>query len=332
MPVRALRTRDGLRFGRVLAGLLWVTGLVACGDDDNPKPGDASTDSAVDSGGGNFIPRRDASVVAPVDPIMECDLQGASTCREGLVCDVIVRLFEGDTQLTIYTGCVAPQRERGLGDPCDSDVTAGTPYQTEGLRDLVFRDQCGPGLVCAPDPKVRGATSCQPTCSTGRFGTDAFLCEDKKSFCVGSGPFQEFCRPSEGCSVSDQTGCPQGLNCYLRPTDDGEGFLGVCFPPAEKPLADGAACDAYNACRVGSSCNGPLSKAPVDWMQPDYKCRASCSKSGTVTPVDEGDGGMDDGGTAPAPAGCGSGSKCVAFAASGLDVSTITSPPYGQCE
>lgn len=309
-----------------------MAGLVACGDDDNPKAGDAATDAAVDAGGGNFIPRRDASV-APSDPIVECDLLDPSTCREGLVCDVLVRLFAGETQLSIYAGCVTPQRERGLGDPCDSDVTAGTPYQTEGLRDLVFRDQCGPGLVCAPDPKIRGATSCQPTCSTGRFDGRAILCEDKKSFCVGSGPFQEFCRPSDGCSVTEQTGCGQGLNCYLRPSDDGAAFLSVCFPPAEMPLADGAACDAYNACRVGSSCNGPLSKAPIDWTQPDYKCRAACSKPGTVAPVDEADGGTDDGGTAPAPSGgCGSGLKCSSFAASGLDVSQINPPPYGQCE
>lgn len=313
-----------------IATIASITFAVSCGDDEDPKAGDAATDGAVDSGGGNFIPRRDASV-APTDPIIECNRFDPNTCPNGLVCDVLVRLFAGEDQLSIYSGCVTPQRERGLGDPCDPDVTVGTPYQTEGLRDLVFRDQCGPGLVCAPDPKIRGATTCQPSCSTGQFDGTPWMCEDKSSFCVGSSAFREFCRPSDGCSVSDQTGCGSGLSCYLRPTDDGTGFLSLCFPPAQMLLADGAACMAYNACRPGSSCSGPLNKAPIDWLQADYKCRPSCSMDGTVPQSDEGDAGAEDGGAAPAT-GCGAGKTCRSFAASGLDLAPTKTPPYGQCE
>lgn len=311
-----------------MAGVLSVA--VACGDDDNSKgPGDASADAAVDAGG-NFIPKRDASV-APSDPIRECDRFDPSTCPAGLVCDVIVRLFSGEDQLSIYTGCVEPARERGLSDPCDPDVTSGTPYQTEGLADLVFRDQCGPGLTCAADPKVRGATSCQPACSTGQFGDNPSMCEDKKSFCVGAGAFREYCRPSEGCDVSAQTGCPSGLGCYLRPSDDGGGFLSVCFPQATMTIADGTACMAYNACRPGSSCNGPLTKAPAQWVQADFVCRASCSANGTLTAGADADAGADDGGPG-AGAACAAPKKCNTFAATGLDLSAIEDPPYGQCD
>jgi hypothetical protein len=334
MPVTALCVRDGLRIGRVLTGVILMTGLLgtlACGDDDDKKGGgDASTDAAVDAGG-NFIPKRDASV-APTDPIIDCDRFGPNTCPTGTVCDVVVRLFAGEDALTIYTGCVEPTRERGLGDPCDPDFTAGTPYQAEGLTDLVFRDQCGQNLICAADPNVRGGTSCQPACATGQFDDNPSLCEDTKSFCVGAGAFREYCRPSEGCDVTSQTGCPSGLGCYLRPSDDGGGFLSVCFPPAAMTIADGSPCQAYNACRPGSSCNGPLTKALSTWEQADYVCRASCLANGTIA-GDEGDAGTDDGG-----AGTGSGSacaapkKCNAFAATGLDLSSIETPPYGQCD
>jgi hypothetical protein len=330
MPVTALCIRAGLRNGRVLTGVLVMAGLVACGDDDTSKgPGDASTDAAADSGG-NFIPKRDAAVVQ-TDPIRACDRFGATMCPAGLTCDVLARLYVGDTGFTPYTGCVEPVRERGLGDPCDPDFTTTPPYQVEGLTDLVFRDPCGPNLVCAADPKSRGATSCRPSCSTGRFGDNPSLCEDTASFCVGSDPFFEYCNPSDGCDVIAQTGCPTGQNCYLRQSDDGVGVLSVCFPPAMPATADGAACNAYNACRRGSSCNGPISKAPSTWAMADFVCRPACAASGMTVANDDGDAGADDGGTSTG-SGCTAPLKCSAFAASGLNLSSIQTPPYGQCE
>jgi hypothetical protein len=330
MPVIALSTRAGLRSGRVLSSVLVMVGLVACGDDDSPKgPGDASTDAAMDAGR-NFIPKRDAAV-APTDPIRDCDRFDPNSCPAGLTCDVLIRLFAGQTGPSIYTGCVTPARERGLGAPCDPDFTTTTPYQTEGLTDLVFREPCGPNLVCAADPKSRGATSCQPACVTGQFQDNPVLCEDTASFCVGvDTQYLEYCHPSDSCNVTAQTGCPLGQNCYLRATDDGTGFVSVCYPPAMPVIADGAACNAYNACRPGSSCNGPIGKAPSEWVKADYVCRPSCAANGT-TVVDDGDAGADDGGAGTAT-GCPAPKKCSSFAASGLNLSPIQIPPYGQCE
>src|SRR4051795_12541767 len=105
MPVTALSARGGLWIGRVLSGVTLMTalmtaltGLVACGDDSSTGPADAATDAAVVDAGGNFIPKRDASV-APTDPIIDCDRFGPDTCPAGLVCDVVVRLFAGEDQL-----------------------------------------------------------------------------------------------------------------------------------------------------------------------------------------------------------------------------------------
>jgi hypothetical protein len=331
MRVFGLCTGDGLGIGRALIGACVFVGLVACGDDDTPSKPDASTDGAVEAGP-SFIPKRDASV-APTDPIRECDrFDPASSCPVGQTCDVLVRYFAGEGQPSIYSGCVKTVRERGLGDPCEPDFTTTTPYQTEGLTDLVFRDQCGPNLICTADPKIRGGTSCQPSCSSGPAGDAQMLCNDPKDFCVGgmSRPFREYCRPSDSCDVLAQSGCPKGLNCYLRLRDDGAGFLSVCFPPAPMPLADGATCNDYNICRLGSSCNGPLSKAPSQWAQADFVCRAACAADGSTAGGGDGDAGSDDGGTASG--GCGSGRKCSSIGASGLNVSTISTPPYGQCE
>ncbi|HKP59349.1 MAG TPA: hypothetical protein VJV78_21645 [Polyangiales bacterium] len=315
----------------------WIAGcciaLGACGDDDGdkPKPDDGGVDASTDSGG-NFIPRPDASV-ATTDPIRTCDRFDPNSCPSGQTCDLIARVVtdsSGQQGLSVYTGCVDKARERGLGDPCDPDFTTTPPYRTKGLTDLVFRDQCGPGLICGSDPKVRGGTSCQPMCSSGAFEAPV-LCSDPKSFCVGSDQFMEFCLPSDGCDPTYQTGCPTGQACYLRPKDDLSGFLSVCFPPAAKLLADGAACNAYNVCKPGSSCNGPL-RLPLDqWQQKDLACRPSCTADGVVPNAEQdSDGGADDGGTATG--GCPSPTKCAPFSKSGLDLAGISKAPYGQCE
>jgi hypothetical protein len=320
-------------FGRKTFRLasVWMVGcsiaLGACGDDEKPAPSsEAGVDASTDAGG-NFIPRPDA-MVATTDPIRMCSRFDPNSCPSGQVCDFIARLFPGEDGLTPYNGCVQKTRERGLGDPCDPDFTTTAPYQTEGLTDLVFRDQCGDGLICGADPKVRGGTSCQPICSGGL--TEApVLCADPKSFCVGS-EFQEFCLPSDGCDVTYQTGCKAGQACYLRPKDDLSGFLSVCFTPAATLVADGAPCEAYNACKPGSSCNGPL-RLPLDqWQQKDLLCRPSCTAEGVVPNAEDIDAGSDDGGMSSG--GCPGATKCAPFGKAGLSLEGITKPPFGQCE
>lgn len=158
--------------GRVVIGAWVLLSVTACGDDDAKSDAgpDGSTDAGTAGSGGNFIPRRDAAV-AERDPIRQCDLADPASCPAGETCDVLVRQFAGEQALTIYAGCATTTAERALGDPCDPDFSATPPYQTPGLTDLVFRDQCGPDLVCGPDPDARGAGSCRPACHLGRAGS-----------------------------------------------------------------------------------------------------------------------------------------------------------------
>ena len=265
--------------------------------------------------------------MAGTDPIRECDRFDQNSCPPGQTCDVLVRVFEGTNQLSIYSGCVKTTQERGLGDPCDPDFTGTTPYQTEGLTDLVWRDQCGPGLVCAPDAKIRGGSTCQPNCVSGFIEEDPtppVACEDPDSFCVPYDIFREACRKSDGCDVVKQTGCRPGFGCYLRVRDDGTGFTSVCFPQPEETTRDGAACQSYNACRPGSSCNGPLRKSLAQWEPMDLVCRPACGGPGMPAGITD-DAGQDDGGVADS---C----SCFPFSQSGLSTSGIPNPPYGQCE
>lgn len=319
MPVGSL--------GRAAIGAWVLIALIACSDDDPNMAPDASTDASTDGSagsGGNFIPRRDAQVQA-TDPIQVCDRAVPSSCPDGLVCDMLIRLFPGESQFTIYTGCLEPARERGLGDPCDPDITNGTPYTTEGLTDLVFRDPCGEGLTCGPDPMIRDGASCRPICQSGRANENRLACREPNTYCVGS-PLRESCIPAEGCDVTGQTGCRPGTNCYLRTNDTLDGFLAVCLPPQPELVPDGTACEYINHCQPGSSCLGPLSLPPTRWGQEmAFACRRGCTADG----ADEDAGVDDDAGVGGA---CPSGTSCSPFADTGLSLPGLSNPPYGQCE
>jgi hypothetical protein len=95
------------------------------------------------------------------------------------------------------------------------------------------------------------------------------------------------------------------------------------------PVANGAACQYLNDCEPGSSCWGPARVPPSRWTAAEFLCRRSCilgedgADAGEL--IDGDDGGVSAGGS------CGSGSECVAFDDSGLDLSTVNAD-LGQCE
>ncbi|HEY2733315.1 MAG TPA: hypothetical protein VGI70_04985, partial [Polyangiales bacterium] len=267
---------------RVL-GLLAKAGLVAlliaCGDDDSSH-GDAGTKmdaSARDDGGPTKIPRRDAAVSA-TDPIPSCDRADPNSCASGQTCDLVIRRAPTDMQFTVYPGCVGAHPERGLGDPCDATLTDGTPYTAPGLTDEVYLDPCGPGLICAPDRKVRGTSTCQPLCTSGEIGDSPIECQSNTALCIStSSGYVSFCRESERCDVAKQTGCNSGEGCYLLPTNDAQALLAVCWQKPDAPIADGKTCTDFYDCNPGSLCLGPVRIPPTRWMDTDLVCRPACS-------------------------------------------------------
>jgi hypothetical protein len=273
------------------------------------------------------IPRRDAQVSETPDPIAPCQRANPNACPAGEVCDLLIRRFAGQTQFALYTGCVAAARERAEGDPCNPDPSAGEPYEVEGLKDPVFRDVCGPGLVCAPNRKVRGAYSCQTSCSTGSLGDEPFACEDPTALCASSNSaVAEFCRKADGCSVEKQTGCQGGEACYLVPSDDTKQLLAFCSPdPGAQADADGQPCQALVSCKAGSVCLGPVNQPISAWTDTNMLCRPVCNGQDGQAPASDEDAGV--------PSGlCSATTLCKAFAESGLLLSSITAPPFGQCE
>jgi hypothetical protein len=227
-------------------------------------------------------------------------------------------------QFSIYTGCVDAQRQRAAGDPCDPHLTSGVPYSAPGLQDEVYLDPCAAGLICAPDRAVRGGASCQPACSSGLLGDSPFGCQSNTALCLSSGQFVEFCQESERCDVQKQTGCRPGEGCYLRPGTDGKSLLAVCRPLAEKPIANGEMCTGSYTCNPGSICLGPVHLAPTRWQDADIRCRPACSGGSDQ------DAGADD--DAGVRGNCRAPAQCAAFSESGLKLSSIPKPPFGQCE
>jgi hypothetical protein len=321
MPVAS-----SLRAVWVLPCLLLVCGIAACGDDDaTPKDagtGDAGSKHNVPDAGRMTIPKPDAQVPAN-DPVPACDRGAPNTCPSGEVCDAVIRRAAGDTQFTLYAGCVKDTPERALGDPCDPDLTDGQPYQTPGLVDEVYRDPCGVGLICAPDDNVRSGASCQPAC--GGFDTETPIdCTSTTALCFSAGQIANFCKEVEKCDVDRQTGCGDGEACYLVPSTDGKQLLSLCSPVDPMAVADGAACD-FLSCKAGSVCLGPVHKPITQWEMTDLLCRRACGR-----PVaGEDDAGTEDGGVGGA---CGKGTTCEPYSASGLSTALLPSPPYGQCE
>jgi hypothetical protein len=272
------------------------------------------------------IPRRDAQVSETPDPITQCERANPSACPAGEVCDLLIRRFAGQTQFALYTGCVAAANERAEGDPCNARLTSGEPYVAKDLKDPVFRDPCGPGLVCAPNRDVRGAFSCQKECSSGAIGDQPFGCEDPSALCIGT-EIAEYCYKTDGCNVEKQTGCRAGEACYLVPSEDQKQLLGLCWAEAQMPTADGVPGCSPITCNAGSVCLGPVRMPISSWTDTNVMCRPICNGESGQAPSASSD---EDAGV---PSGlCNASSRCEPYSASGLLLSSIPAPPFGQCE
>jgi hypothetical protein len=337
LDARSVRARASSWFRHLpLASVFLVgaLGVMACGGDDTSGTKTTPTDAGIGTGGtgtrtdggskagsgggqSQNIPRRDAQVAE--DPIAACDLESPS-CPSGDVCDVLLRRAAGATEFTVKAGCVKAGRERAEGDPCDLDPTNdGEPYMVAGLTEIVYREPCGPGLVCAPSSRIRGGYSCQRFCSA------KVPCPDATSLC-SKGPILPYCRKSDGCNAVKQTGCAPGEACYLVPSDDEKQLLALCVGTAATVTPDGTPGCAPNSCNPGSVCLGPVRMPISAWTDTNVVCRRLCNgEMGTAPATSDEDAGV--------PVGlCNETTRCEPYSASGLLLSSISSPPFGQCE
>jgi len=317
-------------FGSWFLGL--VLALSACGDDDDAAPdagaGAGESGTAASSGrGGNssMIPRPDAHVMVE-DPVPPCLLADPNGCKPGEVCDLVIRRAPGETRYTYYTGCIRAERQRAAGDPCDPDLTNGTPYTAPGLTDEVFYDSCGPSLTCAPNRAVRGAGSCQTLCSTER--GNGLPCEDENTTCFPATEISEYCRKNDNCDVGRQTGCVEGEACYLALNDYGTNYLALCSTPLQMPNADGTSSCAFLSCAAGSVCMGPVHLPLTRWTIEDLKCRPVCGPNSRT----DGDAGVEDSDGGVPRGSCSAQTQCEPYAESGISLKSLKTPPYGQCE
>jgi hypothetical protein len=325
MVQRALRLKRPK--ARTASFALCIALCAACGDDDVP----AGTDGGpgMDGGGlagrngGMVIGRRDAQVM-PDDPVPICDRSEPVPCAAGQKCHPVRRRAAGEAQYSLYTGCVEDTGGRALGAPCERFGGSSVRYRADGLEDELYVDQCDVNLVCSPNPKVRGASSCQPACIIG------LGCPSSDQQCVGPNEIEAVCREIDHCDPLTGSGCAAGLTCFLDLDGTGERAVTSCLPTQPEPLADGQPCNfGLGECRPGSSCWGPP-RLPVDrWVVENLLCRPSCS-SLIPNASDELDAGPaeEDGGIGGA---CSNGSACRELAGSGIDVALLPAG-FGQCE
>lgn len=327
---------------------LWVVvglaAVAAVGCTDEPRQdrgrGDAATDAGEDP---DLLPRRDGGVVEG-DPIPFCeDRYSPTACPAGMECDVIVTRPAGsadDVQFGITLGCIDTGDERLEGEPCVPWGGFATPIEAEGLTDEAYNDPCGPGLFCAPDPRVRGLNTCQQSCDTPGGPFPPRGCDSDAEYCSGRDWLQEVCVPGEDCDPRDPGACGAGMGCYVRFNHNESAALTVCLPVLPPPdpllptqpyaLEDGAKCTYINHCKAGASCWGPTTVLHSAWTAEDLLCRRSCEVS-----EGDADAGTDDDAGASGPGdedSCEGALTCVdlhdAVSVSYDEISVV----FGQCE
>jgi hypothetical protein len=320
-----LRITPALR-GGALSLAACIVLCAACGDDDMPA---SSMDGGtkMDGGpgvagrpGGGMIGRRDAQVMAD-DPVPICDRADPVPCAAGQKCHPVRRRAAGEAQYSLYTGCVEDTGGRALGAPCERFGGSTTRYRADGLEDELYVDPCDVNLVCSPNPKIRGASSCQPACIIG------LGCASSNQQCVGPNEIEAVCRDIDHCDPLTGQGCATGLSCYLDLDGTGTRAVTSCLPTPPEPIEDGQACNfGLGECRPGSSCWGPP-RLPTDrWTLENLLCRPSCESD--LVPEDSDAGVEDDAGIAGQ---CSNGSACRELVSSGIDVSWLP-VHFGQCE
>lgn len=226
---------------RTLLFLSLSLSLVACGDDDGGRPRDSGT--GTDSGmvtppvdGGGEV---DSGTTPPTDSGAGIDSGMISTgmCPAG-ACNV-----ESGAGCEAGEGCYFASVMEGM-DPAPVCAPAGTGGPGSSCTSV---NDCREGHLCIQT----GATTseCRKVCCDRDTSACAIgdICNAVTGFeLVG------VCETPSGCSVVNQTGCPDGQACVVIAGDGSSG----CRPDTGGTVMQGGDC-AEERCAAGFLCLGP---------------------------------------------------------------------------
>lgn len=239
------------KWQRGLLALVVAVTLVACGGDDDDRPGlmdsgvDSGTGGGTDGGGGGGTDAGDGGG------------GGGRVCSiAGGACDVILQNCPQATQ-----GCYIAIIEEG-GEPTTFCSEAGTADEGEAC-DPAEVTGCLPGFGCSDD------RVCRRYCCEGR-ASDCAAGSGQLCTQYGNAMPLGICELPSGCGVVPQSGCEAGEGCVFISMD------GSTDCRTAGSVAPGGACGAGNLCQAGSACvtppGGTAICAPICRMDEDGDC------------------------------------------------------------
>jgi hypothetical protein len=192
--------------------------------------------------------RRDGGFAIDLPPVGNCEPFTNLGCGAGSKCTA---LQQPDGALAM--GCAA------LGSKVEGEACTQVMVSSGGTT-VQVDDDCADGLACFSVQAGAPAT-CHRMCNSD--GSRA--CPSAEA-CLVVAPglaVVEFCRPTEACSLVDQTGCTTGRACYWSSSG------ALCATVGSGKVGD--PCVNANDCVPGATC---LALSP-------NRCVAFCSTAGT---------------------------------------------------
>ena len=222
-----------LRFGILVA----LSGALAVGCDDGRGGDDAGpvgTDSGLrlmDSGPGRDSgPGTDSGPSTGTDSGPStgscgptggaCTVSDVSSCGSGQGCVLV-----GSSD-TMWEAMCIPSGVLGQGDSCNPTMP----------------NQCQEGFQCNGPA---GAETCRRICCGNTDCAAGVLCQQ-----IAGADGAGFCRPSDGCDVTDADSCGTGEGCYPLGSEGDTQCLSA------GTAGEGETCAALNACQASFGCAG----------------------------------------------------------------------------
>lgn len=137
----------------------------------------------------------------------------------------------------------------GAGTPESACVATGTIK--EGALCSLVSDDCAPGLVCQAERCNSSVGRCYRFCrDTADCGGDTPCTQGVLTASGSPAPFRHCNAPPTPCDPIGQTGCPDGLVCYLKGATSGT----ICSCPGKNIVEGPDECVGTEECAPGLRC------------------------------------------------------------------------------